>query len=128
MRAFFLCLCISLATFVTTLNAQFEYGEVLGTVRDSSGGVVAHAKITLRNLGTNVESSVLSNDQGNYSFPDLRAGNYQVSAVQQGFRPAQSAPLGLRVGDRLRMDISLETGQVSEQVTVLAEAAPLLET
>jgi hypothetical protein len=128
MRTVLIGLCLCLAVWLAPLNAQFEYGEVLGTVRDASGGVVAHAKITLRNLGTNVELSVLTNDQGNFSFPDLRAGNYQLSAVQQGFRPAQSAPLALRVGDRLRMDLALETGQVTEQVTVLADAAPLLET
>jgi hypothetical protein len=109
-------------------KAQLEYGEVLRTVRDMSGGVVPHAKITLRNLGTNVEVGLLTSDQGNFSFPDLRAGNHQLRAVQEGFRPARSAPLTLRVGDRLRMDLTLETGLVTEQVTVVADAAPLLET
>jgi hypothetical protein len=110
------------------LRAQFEYGEVLGAVRDPSGGVVQRAKITLRGVDTNVQMSVLSNDQGNYSFPDLRAGKYEVSAVLQGFRPVQSSVLVLRVGDRLRMDLTLEPGQVTEAVTVQADDAPLLET
>jgi Carboxypeptidase regulatory-like domain/TonB dependent receptor/TonB-dependent Receptor Plug Domain len=110
------------------LYAQFEYGEVLGTVRDSGGGVVAGVKVTLRGIDTNIERSVITNDQGNYSFPDLRIGNYEVSAVMQGFRPAKSDALALRVGDRLRMDLRLEPGQVNEEVTVTAEAAPLLET
>src|ERR1700730_8180774 len=110
------------------VHAQFEYGEVLGTVRDSSGGVVPRAKITLRGVDTNVERSVLTNEQGNYSFPDLRSGNYEVSAAVQGFRPAKTDTLVLRVGDRLRMDLSLEPGQVNEQVVVTADAAPLLET
>jgi len=127
MRAF-LVYVLYAALSAVRLQAQFEYAEVLGTVRDSSGGVVPHSKITLKNLDTNVEWSLLSNEQGNYSFPDLRAGRYQVSAVQQGFRPAQSAELVLRVGDRLRMDLTLEAGQVTEQVTVVADATPLLET
>jgi hypothetical protein len=110
------------------LRAQFEYGEVLGAVRDQSGGVVQGAKITLRGVDTNVQMSVLSNDQGNYSFPDLRAGKYEVTAVLQGFRPVQSSVLVLRVGDRLRMDLTLEPGQVTEAVTVQADDAPLLET
>jgi Carboxypeptidase regulatory-like domain len=128
MRIYLACAWACLALCTGGLHAQFEYGEILGTVRDSSGGVVPHAKITLRGLETNVESSLLTNEQGNYSFVDLRAGNYQVSALLQGFRPAQSAALVLRVGDRLRKDLTLETGQVNEQVTVSGEATPLLET
>lgn len=110
------------------LHAQFEYGEVLGTVRDQSGAIVAGAKITLRGLDTNVERTVLTNDQGNYSFPGLRAGNYQVDATQAGFRPAKSGPLALRVSDRLRFDLELTPGQVTEAITVTGESAPLLET
>ncbi|MBV9743686.1 MAG: TonB-dependent receptor, partial [Acidobacteriia bacterium] len=73
-------------------------------------------------------ASTVTNDQGNYSFPDLRAGNYEVSATIAGFRPAKSDALVLRVGDRLRMDLKLEPGQVNEQVTVIAAVAQLLET
>src|SRR5215471_4117340 len=128
MRVLTACVCACFALSTAPLHAQFEYGEILGTVRDSSGGVVPRAKITLRGLDTNVERSVLTNEQGNYSFVDLRAGNYQVNALLQGFRPAQTVPLLLRVGDRLRKDLTLETGQVNEQVTVSADVAPLLET
>ena len=123
-----LFLCLALAFTPAALHAQFEYGEVLGTVRDQSGAIVTTVKITLHNLDTNVERSVLSNDQGNYSFPGLRAGNYEVGATLAGFRPAKSDRLELRVSDRLRFDLELTTGQVNEAVTVAAEAPPLLET
>src|SRR5262249_16189864 len=110
------------------LRAQFEYAEILGTVRDSSGAVVTGAKVTLRGLLTNVQSSTTTNDQANYSFPNLRAGSYEVSASVTGFRPAKSDELLLRVSDRLRMDLTLEAGGPNEQVTVQADIAPLLET
>ncbi len=113
---------------LTPLHAQFEYGEILGTIRDSSGAVVNGAKVTVRGLQTNVQGSVLTNDVGNYSFPNLRAGTYEVTALSTGFRPSKSDALLVRVGDRLRMDITLEPGQITEQVTVQADAAPLLET
>ena len=128
MRVFIVCVCLCAGQFAGQLAAQFEYGEILGTVRDSSGGVVPRAKITLRNSDTNVESSLLTNEQGNYSFPDLRAGNYRVSGTAEGFRPVESSARVLRIGDRLRIDLALETGQITEQVTVAAEATPLLET
>src|SRR5262245_42226923 len=121
-------ICLGVALTHSTLHAQFEYGEVLGTVRDQSGGVVAGVRITLRDRDTNVERNVLSNEVGNYSFPGLRAGNYQVDALLTGFRPAQSDPLVLRVNDRLRFDLELTPGQLNEAVTVTGESTPLLET
>src|SRR5215469_9402174 len=122
----FLCLLAVIAA--TPLRAQFEYGEILGTVRDATGGVISGAKVTVRGIDTNVQTSALTNEQGNYSFPDLRSGNYEVFASVMGFRPAKSDALLLRVGDRLRMDLALEPGQLTEQVTVEGEVAPLLET
>jgi hypothetical protein len=108
------------------LYGQFEYGEILGTVRDASQGVVSGAKITLRNVDTNVEREAATNDQGAYSFPGLRAGHYTVQTDKQGFRTAK-ADMDLRTGDHVRNDVTLETGSVSETVTVTA-AAPLLQT
>lgn len=109
------------------LFGQFEYGEVLGTVRDASQGVVSGAKVTLRNLDTNVIREETTNDQGDYSFPGLRAGHYSVESGKQGFRTATMANLELRTGDHLRADVALETGSVTEKITVDA-SAPLLDT
>ena len=100
------CLCAVIA--VTPLRAQFEYGAILGTVRDASGAVVSGAMVTVLGLNTNVQVSALTNDQGNYSFPDLRSGNYEVATYFKGFRPAKSDARLLRVGDRLRMDLTLQ--------------------
>ncbi len=108
--------------------AQFEYGEILGTVKDSSGAVIVGAKVRARNLETNQERAAVSNDDGLYSFPGLRIGTYEILVEQAGFRNAKATVSSLRVGDRFRLDINLEPGQVSEQVTVLGESTPLLET
>jgi hypothetical protein len=121
-------LCLLAALAAPPLRAQFEYGEILGTLRDQSGGVISGGKVTVRGIDTNVQASAVTNAQGNYSFPDLRAGNYEISTAINGFRPAKSDALLLRVGDRLRMDLTLEPGQVTEQVIVQGAVAPLLET
>src|SRR5262249_55058237 len=107
------------------LQAQFEYGEVLGAIRDQSGAVIPGAKVTLREVDTNVERTVLSNEQGNYSFPGLRVGNYEVKVAHTGFRPARSEVIALKVSDRRRLDMDLAAGPVTEEVTVTAEAAQL---
>jgi hypothetical protein len=120
--------CLWAAIAAAPLYGQFEYGAIIGTVRDTSGAVVSNAKVTIRGIDTNVQSSALTNDQGNYSFPDLRGGHYEVSASVAGFRTVKSDPLLLRVSDRLRMDLTVEPGQVNEEVTVQGEVSPLLET
>ena len=107
--------------------AQFEYGEVLGTVRDTSGGVIQGAKVKIRSVDTNIERSIQTNDEGIFSFPGLRIGAYQVSVEQEGFKTAQASVPELRVGDRLRLDITMETGQLAERISVEAAATQLLE-
>jgi hypothetical protein len=118
-------LCLLLGTGL--LFGQFEYGEILGTVRDASQGVVSGAKVTLRNLDTNVEREASTNEQGDYSFPDLRAGHYSVQSEKAGFKTSTTGNLELRTGDHLRNDILLETGNITEKITVEA-TEPLLET
>jgi hypothetical protein len=118
-------LCLFLGTGL--LFGQFEYGEIVGTVRDASQGVVIGAKVALRNVDTNVEREATTNEQGDYSFPGLRAGHYSVRSEKQGFRSSTTENLELRTGDHLRNDVALETGSVTEKITVDA-TAPLLET
>ncbi len=73
------------------------------------------------------QNPAITNEQGDYSFPGLRAGDYSVESEKQGFRTAGTANLEPRTGDHLRNDIALETGSVTDKVTVEA-TAPLLET
>ena len=60
---------LCLLTGTGLLFGQFDYGEILGTVRDASQAVVSGAKITLTNLDTNVVREAITNEQGDYSFP-----------------------------------------------------------
>jgi hypothetical protein len=117
------CLVLSLPLF-----GQFEYGEISGTVRDTSTAVIAGATVKLRSLDTNLERVATTNEQGLYYFPSLRIGGYELLVEQQGFKIVKAAVPSLRVGDKLRVDFSLEPGNVSEAVTVVGEASPLLET
>jgi hypothetical protein len=60
--------------------AQFQRGAVVGTVTDQTGATVSKAKVTLKNLGTNEERSGISDERGDYTFPSLLPGAYQVTA------------------------------------------------
>ena len=56
------------------IGAQFDTAVVLGTIRDGSGAVVPAASITLKNTETGITSSVVSDENGNYQFFNVRIG------------------------------------------------------
>jgi len=109
------------------LNAQFDSGSILGTVRDASGAVVPEASITLKSVGTGVSSATASNSAGEYSFNSVAAGEYVVVAQRAGFKDATTSAFTVAVGARQRVDLSLILASVSEQVVVNAQPT-MLET
>ena len=102
-------------------------GEITGKVVDSSGAVVPGANVTITNLATSQARQVQTNESGNYSAPFLAPGTYRVRVERQGFKAATRGDIGLQVADSLRVDFSMELGNVSEAIEVEA-SAPLLTT
>ena len=68
-----------------TLRGQTGYGTILGRVTDNSGAVVPGATVTLRNEATNVSNVTQTNGAGEYVFPNLIPGAYEVTVSQKGF-------------------------------------------
>jgi hypothetical protein len=109
------------------LQAQSTFGTMLGTVTDSSGSLVPHAKIEIVNEAESVSHSQLTDSQGNFEALNLKAGVYSVSAAANGFRSYKSTGIELQARQTLRINISLELGSVTETVEVQA-AAPVVAT
>ncbi|NOT59363.1 MAG: TonB-dependent receptor plug domain-containing protein, partial [Acidobacteria bacterium] len=107
--------------------AQFDTATVLGTVRDDSGNVVAGAKVTLTNLGTGIEANAATDENGSYQFLNVKLGAYKVSAEAKGFSIAVATGITPTVGARLRVDLTLKIGALTETVQV-TDAASLVET
>ncbi|MFN7914891.1 MAG: carboxypeptidase regulatory-like domain-containing protein [Vicinamibacterales bacterium] len=107
--------------------AQFDSGSVLGTVRDSSGGVLPGVTVTLRNIDTGISATRTTDERGTYEFPTVRVGTYVVASELQGFSTREVRGVKLEIGARLRIDLELSVGAVSESVSVTG-AAPLLQT
>lgn len=105
--------------------AQFDTASVLGTVRDNSGAVVSGATVTLTNASTGVSLTKTSDDSGNFEFFTVRIGTYVVSAEKAGFSIAVADNVQVSVGARQRVDLSLQVGQVSERVEVVAQSSAL---
>ena len=118
---------ILLLAFAPAARAQFETASVVGTVRDQSSAVVPDAKVTLTNTATGVSLTRTTTADGNYEFVTVKGGTYLVTAEKAGFSLALTDNVQVQVGARLRVDMQLAIGQVTEKVTVVA-SSPLIET
>jgi hypothetical protein len=107
--------------------AQFDSATVVGTVRDASSGVVPGAKVTLTGVETGISVIKMSSENGSFEFPAVKPGVYVVTAEKSGFAIALVDNLLVQVGARLRVDLQMPLGQVTEKVEVTA-SSPLIET
>ena len=107
--------------------AQFDTASVVGTVKDASATIVPGAKVTLTNTETGVSLVRSTTADGNYEFVTVRPGVYLVSAEKEGFSIALMDNVQVQVAARLRVDLQLAVGQLSEKVQVTAEVQ-LVET
>jgi hypothetical protein len=121
------CALVLALAIPTVLFGQFEAATVLGTIRDASGAVVPHSKVTLENIDTGVAVTTNADAAGNYEFVNQHLGRYKVRAEATGFQTAEASGFELTTNARQRVDLSLKVGQASAQVTV-TDAASLLET
>jgi hypothetical protein len=108
--------------------AQRIFGDILGTVTDSSGAAVRDAKITLHNLDTGRALIATTTTDGAYSFVEQTPGRYEVTAERQGFEQKVFSNVRLSADQRVRVDISLAVGAVSTVVQVEAGGAELVQT
>jgi hypothetical protein len=111
---------------VSLASAQGELGTITGTLRDVQGGVMPGVTATAVNLDTNVKTTAVSNEAGVYVLSSLVNGRYRLTCALDGFAPV-ARDLELRAGDRLRVDLTMSIGGITEETRVVAET-PLLET
>jgi hypothetical protein len=102
--------------------AQFSSG-IEGTVKESSGNVVAGAKVTVTNTQLGVEKTATTNDSGYFRIGSLAASTYTVQIQMSGFTTWQQKDLVLQVGETRTLSPVLQVGTVTTNVTV--SAAPL---
>jgi hypothetical protein len=118
-------LILSMLMIASTASAQFDRGSISGTVTDQSGGVVPGATVTVVSLQTGAERVAVTDSSGFYTFPNLTAGRYSISAELTGFKRIVQDSIQLDAASASTRDFTLETGELTEQVTVTAEQTPL---
>src|SRR5947207_6632193 len=126
-RVSLLVLILLLGAGIPRASAQFDTASVVGTVKDAQGATVPEAKVTLTNTQTGVSVIRTTSSDGNYELANVRPGIYLVSAEKAGFSIALMDNVQVQVAARLRVDMQMAIGQVTEKVEVTA-AAPLVET
>ncbi len=107
------------------LFAQGATGTILGTVTDTSGAIVSGAKVTVTNTSTNSAYRTMTNSAGDYNAPALNPGPYKVSVESAGFEKSVTNTITLTVDQKVRVDVSLKPGAVSETLEVTAQAVSL---
>jgi len=125
MKRVFLTILITLGLPVWA-SAQAS-GQINGAVTDASGGVLPGVTVEAINAGTGAVRTAVTGSDGLYTIPLLPPGNYTVKASLQGFRTSQREGVRVTVSETARVAFQLEVGQLSETITVSAEAT-LVET
>ena len=116
---------VAAMSIAAPLWAQKDAGAIVGVVRDSSGAVVADAKVTVTDIDHGTQLTLSTNHEGEYVAGPLKIGHYTVTVERQGFKKAIAGPVELNIQDRVSVDLKLEPGKATETVTVNAEGTQL---
>jgi hypothetical protein len=117
-------LCVLLAA---PAEAQILYGSIVGNVTDPSQAPIVNATVTIKQLSTNQSRQAATTEAGQYSFPAVSGGVYEVSVTAQGFRPVTRKDVTITTNSVTRLDFPLQIGAVSESIVVTGQTA-LLQT
>ena len=104
-------------------NAQQITGTIGGSILDSGGASIAGAEVTATHIDTGSSRKVRADSAGSYMLPSLPIGKYQLRATHAGFKASTRNGLELHISDHLDIDLKLEVGDTSQEVTVSAAAS-----
>lgn len=123
---------LALVTFFSAVaclaQAQASTADLIGTVVDPTGAVVAGATVTAKSPATGISRTVTASDSGEYQIIGLQPGEYEVTAQAATFKTVVISPVRLTVGQRAELRIQLEVGAASAVVNITGESVPLIET
>ena len=123
----FLISAVILILLVPPAFSQETTGTITGSVSDPQSAVVPGAVLTLNNLDQGASRKATSNQQGIYEFKFLEPGRYQVTASRIGFRQLVKTDLVVAVGQTMRIDFSLQLGDVNQSISVRDTRSQMLK-
>jgi len=121
----FLALIVLLVAAGRLFGQAGATGTILGTVTDSTGAILPNVKVMVTNTATNSAFRTTTSSAGDYYAPSLEPGTYSVSAEVRGFQKSVTTGFILAVDQKVRIDLALRPGAVTETLEVTAQAVEL---
>jgi hypothetical protein len=112
----------------STAMAQVSTASLSGTIEDASGSPIPGVMVTVTSLETSIARTATTDDSGAYRLLSLPVGRYDVKAEKAGFKTQVQTGINLVVGQQGVINLGMEVGQVTQQVTVSGEAAMVVNT
>jgi hypothetical protein len=113
------------ALFAVPAAAQFDRGQIVGFVKDETGGVVPGATVTVTNQETQLARTTVTDGSGYYALTALNPGAYNVDVELTGFSKWTQTGVRLDAAAKVSLDSTLKTGALNESITVVARSTPL---
>jgi outer membrane receptor protein involved in Fe transport len=103
---------------VEKIEAQQATALLAGTVKDSSGAVLADVKVTLKNSATNIARTVNTDKNGDFLFTLIPIGSYEVAVERPGFKMYVRKGITLEINQNARLDVELQVGAIAQVIEV----------
>ena len=113
--------------FSISAPGQSTAGRILGTLTDQSGAAVARGTVIVTDVQRGTSRTITTDESGTYAAPDLQPGTYKIHAEAPGFKSVERLNIQIEVATDVRADFTLQTGQITEIVTI-TEEVPLVNT
>ena len=113
--------------FSISAQGQSTAGRILGTLTDQSGAAVARGTVIVTDVQRGTSRTITTDESGTYAAPDLQPGTYKIHAEAPGFKSVERLNIQIEVATDVRADFTLQTGQITEVVTI-TEDVPLVNT
>jgi hypothetical protein len=126
-------LCLSIISIAVLIllaipaAAQLPTATILGVAKDSSGGVLPNATVTITNVDTGIVRTVKTADDGSFLVPELPVGSYEIKGEHAGFKTVNRKGITLQVTQQAVINLDFEVGSTDQQV-VVTEEAPMINT
>ena len=113
--------------FSISAPGQSTAGRILGTLTDQSGAAVARGTVIVTDVQRGTSRTITTDESGTYAAPDLQPSTYKIHVEAPGFKSVERLNIQIEVATDVRADFTLQTGQISEVVTI-TEEVPLVNT
>jgi hypothetical protein len=122
--------CLALALLFALIAAPVTRGqagrtEITGVVHDASGALIPQGRIVVTEIATSHVVSLTIGDAGTFTITNLKPGASTLTVEVVGFKTFVQSGVQLATGERVRLDVVLQPGQLSESVTISEDASPL---